>query len=187
MDLILQHCVPSLLNDTRRPLPCIGSSEALLARSANEDHTVAATPSETLQKKQIHKILRESLLSSGRFESNPKPPTVSGTANKKLGRRLMKNSKELPGIIPFRVASPPRSPVQIAFVISVKKDRLSRETCEYQTDNVVPRFQSILELGAGIGRLTSMLQKLGRQIVAVDFVEDYVKENKKTNGDPRKR
>lgn len=191
VDLILQHCVPCLLDDSRGvTVTNNSSSEALSACSVNKESTVAATPSETLQKKQIQTILRENLDSSGgRFnEGSLGLATSSYLVSKNSACRLRKNTNDLSDIMQFQLSSTPRPPVQIAFVIPLKKDTLTTETCEHQTcNNVVPRFQSILELGAGIGRLTSMLQKLGRQVVAVDFVEDYVKENKKANGDPCKR
>ncbi|PHJ19014.1 methyltransferase domain-containing protein [Cystoisospora suis] len=190
VDLILQHCVPCLLDDSRG-VTVTNDSSSEAACSVNKECTVAATPSETLQKKQIQTILpRDNLDSSGgRFnEGSLGLATNSYLVNKNSACRLRKNSNDLSDIMQFQLSSTPRPPVQIAFVIPLKNDRLTTETCEYQTsNNVVPRFQSILELGAGIGRLTSMLQKVGRQIVAVDFVEDYVTENKKANGDPCKR
>ncbi|PFH32398.1 hypothetical protein BESB_017160 [Besnoitia besnoiti] len=57
-------------------------------------------------------------------------------------------------------------------------------------DNVfrtVPRFETVLELGAGIGRLTRLLQRLADQVVALDFVDEYVRANRDANSDPNAR
>ncbi|CAG7827813.1 unnamed protein product [Allacma fusca] len=42
--------------------------------------------------------------------------------------------------------------------------------------------KSVLELGAGIGRFTTELAKVSRNVTAVDFIPAYVEQNKKTNG-----
>ncbi|CBZ49586.1 hypothetical protein NCLIV_000800 [Neospora caninum Liverpool] len=46
----------------------------------------------------------------------------------------------------------------------------------------VPLFGHVLELGAGIGRLTRLLQEFATQVVAVDFVDEYVRANRDANG-----
>ncbi|KAL3859677.1 hypothetical protein ACJMK2_009885 [Sinanodonta woodiana] len=40
----------------------------------------------------------------------------------------------------------------------------------------------ILELGSGIGRFTGKLAELGKEVVAVDFMEKFVEKNKEVNG-----
>ncbi|KFG31924.1 methyltransferase domain-containing protein [Toxoplasma gondii GAB2-2007-GAL-DOM2] len=47
---------------------------------------------------------------------------------------------------------------------------------------VTPHFDTVLELGAGIGRLTRLLQEFAAQVVAVDFVDEYVKANRDAHG-----
>ncbi|KAF8822441.1 methyltransferase domain-containing protein [Cardiosporidium cionae] len=42
---------------------------------------------------------------------------------------------------------------------------------------------TLIELGAGIGRLTFALQPLTKVIVAVDFLQEYIEENKKSHYD----
>jgi len=45
----------------------------------------------------------------------------------------------------------------------------------------IPRCQSILEVGAGIGRLTGMLSTMSNRIVAVDFIQEYIERNKESH------
>ena len=42
--------------------------------------------------------------------------------------------------------------------------------------------QSILELGAGIGRFTGELAKKAGQVLALDFIESVIKKNENING-----
>ena len=43
----------------------------------------------------------------------------------------------------------------------------------------------ILELGAGIGRFTGPLAVTARSVLAVDFMEHLIEENKRANGHRR--
>ncbi|KEP64548.1 UNVERIFIED_CONTAM: methyltransferase domain-containing protein [Hammondia hammondi] len=52
---------------------------------------------------------------------------------------------------------------------------------------LAPHFDTVLELGAGIGRLTRLLQEFAAQVVAVDFVEEYVKANRDAHGSSHSR
>ena len=50
--------------------------------------------------------------------------------------------------------------------------------------SILPPFEGryVLELGAGIGRFTHYFVESAERVVAVDFVEAFVSENRKTNG-----
>ncbi|KAL4280032.1 hypothetical protein GQ457_03G012650 [Hibiscus cannabinus] len=50
--------------------------------------------------------------------------------------------------------------------------------------SLLPSYEgkSILELGAGIGRFTGELAKKAGHVIALDFIENVIKKNEKTNG-----
>jgi len=45
---------------------------------------------------------------------------------------------------------------------------------------------SMLEVGAGIGRLTGLLTQLCKQIIAVDFIEEYITRNRQNHQRPER-
>eukprot|EP00920_Eleutheroschizon_duboscqi_P039378 GHVT01094762.1.p1 GENE.GHVT01094762.1~~GHVT01094762.1.p1 ORF type:complete len:265 (-),score=37.66 GHVT01094762.1:1205-1999(-) len=58
------------------------------------------------------------------------------------------------------------------------------EILAWLRDAIAPRtaVPALLEIGAGIGRLTPSLQKISDKVVAVDFLPDLINDNKKNNG-----
>lgn len=50
--------------------------------------------------------------------------------------------------------------------------------------NLLPNFKdkNVLELGSGSGRFTGHFAKSAKNVITVDFIEEYVNQNKNTNG-----
>lgn len=40
-------------------------------------------------------------------------------------------------------------------------------------------FDSVMEIGAGVGRLTPVMQHLGKKVIAIDFQEEYIRKNER--------
>eukprot|EP00922_Rhytidocystis_sp_ex-Travisia-forbesii_P053828 GHVS01079890.1.p1 GENE.GHVS01079890.1~~GHVS01079890.1.p1 ORF type:complete len:288 (-),score=31.10 GHVS01079890.1:204-1067(-) len=63
-----------------------------------------------------------------------------------------------------------------------------KELTEWMEESLLGRHvDRALEIGAGVGRLTPMLQRLSRRLVTVDFLEEYVNVNKANNWKPDSR
>ncbi|XP_039257506.2 uncharacterized protein LOC120334118 [Styela clava] len=72
-------------------------------------------------------------------------------------------------------------------VTEMMLDTQAAEISDIEIDEIIkylPDYEGkdVLELGAGIGRFTSILSKKVKSVVAVDFMDNFVKKNQEVNG-----
>lgn len=60
------------------------------------------------------------------------------------------------------------------------------DVMKLMSNHIDKRLDIILEIGAGIGRFTNELQNVCDKIIAIDFVDEFIQNNKKMNTKPNR-